>query len=209
MFKIKLEHLTNEETGELDSNLVQTFLATYRTFTDPITVVKQLRKRYEKILPASLEMTEDVRIAHLKSIRSILYTWLEYYNEDFNEPTDYQNLNELNKFVQEHLSDTELAKLIRKKFESYESLNSNNNQANAFATTFSFPLTSSPNNENINPKLSMSDHITNSPNGEKTSGHHRRSCSNSATNLAYSKSTTNSNSSQVVLADNYQRKIKF
>ena len=119
--------MTNEETGELDSNLVQTFLATYRTFTDTLTVIKMLRKRFEKILPASLEMTEDVRQEHLKSIRSILYIWLDYYNEDFNEPTEYQNLNELNKFAHDHFYETELVKLIRKKFELYEEANNRKN----------------------------------------------------------------------------------
>lgn len=40
-----IEKLINDETGELDSNLVQTFLATYRTFTDTQTVLNLLKER--------------------------------------------------------------------------------------------------------------------------------------------------------------------
>lgn len=40
-----IENFTTEEKGELDSNLVQTFLATYRTFTDTQTVLRLLKQR--------------------------------------------------------------------------------------------------------------------------------------------------------------------
>lgn len=40
-----VEHFTSDETGELDSSLVQTFLATYRTFTDAATVIAMLKQR--------------------------------------------------------------------------------------------------------------------------------------------------------------------
>jgi hypothetical protein len=115
-------HLTNEETGSLDLNLVQIFLVTYRTFTDTVTALNMLRARYEEILPASLEMTEDVRVEHLKSLRTILHMWLENYTEDFNEPPDYTNFNVLRGFVNKHLSNTEIAHVVNTKYEYFESL---------------------------------------------------------------------------------------
>ncbi len=124
-------HLTNEETGSLDLNLVKIFLVTYRTFTDTVTALNMLRARYEEILPASLEMTEDVRLEHLKSIRTILHMWLENYTEDFNEPPDYTNFNVLRVFVNKHLSNTEIAHVVNTKYEYFESL------ANASQTTSS------------------------------------------------------------------------
>ena len=115
-------HLTNEETGQMDLNLVQIFLVTYRTFTDTNTAIKLLRNRYEEILPASLEMTEDVRVEHLKSIRTILHMWLENYVEDFNEPPDYTNLSVLRSFVNKHMANTEMAYVVQTKIEFFESL---------------------------------------------------------------------------------------
>jgi len=81
-----------------------------------------LRARYEEILPASLEMTEDVRVEHLKSLRTILHMWLENYTEDFNEPPDYTNFNVLRGFVNKHLSNTEIAHVVNTKYEYFESL---------------------------------------------------------------------------------------
>lgn len=158
-----------------------------------------LRKRLEKILPASLEMTEDVRQEHLKSIRSILYIWLDYYNEDFNEPTEYQNLNLLNKFAHDHFYETELVKLLRKKFELYEE----ENNSNTFQSTFL------SNTEN---KLSMSDYTplkppTTSPlsnssalNPEQRVNKHRRSSSNSniTGNLSHSNSSLTQSKASLV-----------
>jgi hypothetical protein len=115
-----IEHLTHQETGQLDSHLVQIFLVTYRTFTDTLTAIKLIEKRYEQIVPASLEMTEDVRVEHLKSLRSIIYMWLEnYFSEDFYDPPNYTNLNELNRFAQIHFTKNspELLQLIKSKFE--------------------------------------------------------------------------------------------
>lgn len=110
------------ETGCLDVNLVHVFLVTYRTFTDTATAIRMIQRRYEQVLPASLEMTEDVRVEHLKSIRAILYMWLENYVEDFNEPPDYTNLNVLKKFATKHLANTEIMHIIQAKFSYFENL---------------------------------------------------------------------------------------
>lgn len=115
-----IEHLVNSNTGEIDSNLVQTFLATYRTFSDTKTVLNKLHERYAKVMPASLEMTEDVRQQYLKSLRIIIKLWLKNYSEDFNEPTDYPNLNELYRIGQTYFPDSTLITLIRHKFEEFK-----------------------------------------------------------------------------------------
>lgn len=40
--------------------------STYRTFTDTQTLIQTLINRYRNVLPASLDMTEDVRQKTLK-----------------------------------------------------------------------------------------------------------------------------------------------
>ena len=135
-----IEHLTNAETGELDSSLVQIFLTTYRTFTDTNTALRALFNRYEQIHPASLEMTQEIRLEHLKSFRSIFYMWLEKYTEDFNEPPDYPNLVDFYRFIRKYQIDTEFLKKIKSKLEHFESINSlvtsqtENSAANNIAT---------------------------------------------------------------------------
>ncbi|CAF0979697.1 unnamed protein product, partial [Brachionus calyciflorus] len=114
-----IENLINSDTGEMDSNLVQTFLATYRTFSDTKTVLSKFKSRYAKVLPASLEMTEDVRQLYLKNLRLIFKMWLENYSEDFDEPLDYPNLNELYRIAQKYFPESGLINLIRKKFEIF------------------------------------------------------------------------------------------
>jgi hypothetical protein len=115
-----VEHLTSEETGELDSSLVQTFLATYRTFSDTRTVLDAIRARYEKILPASLDMTEDVRVENIRSFRSLIKMWLDNYSEDFNEPPDFTNLAVLTAFVAKHMPETELGQMIEAKLAQFK-----------------------------------------------------------------------------------------
>lgn len=189
-----IEHLTDAETGKLNTNLVHTFLVTYRTFTDTATVLKMLRARYEEVLPASLEMTEDVRVAHLKSIRTILHMWLEDYIEDFNEPPDYTNLNILRNFAQRHLANTEIMHIIQAKHEYYENLvNSSqitNNSRPSSLLSIKINLNdSSPSNSNTNQmQTSFTSQFSLSPSTSSTSqssasrplqaSTHRRSCSN-------------------------------
>lgn len=187
-----IEHLTNEETGRLEVNLVQIFLITYRSFTDTATALTMLHKRYEEILPASLDMTEDVRMEHLKSIRKILNMWLENYTEDFNEPPEYSNLTLLKSIVEKHMANTEIMHLIKSKFEYFENLASssrlsgllsikinlndvNNNPSQQHQLQNSFTSTS---------QFSVSPTSTSSPSSSTSrplqATTHRRSCSNVA-----------------------------
>lgn len=127
-------------------------------------------------------MTEDVRLESLRSIKLFLRVWLEKYSEDFAEPPDYPNLNELNRFAHSHLNDAELIKTIRAKFDQFEK---------AAATSEDDLVTSSPaataadgtesSNENGHrEKLNMSDEAEWTGEEAKRPGGHRRSYSNLA-----------------------------
>ena len=60
-----VEHLTNDE-GELDATHMHILFSTYRTFTNTRILIDTLITRYRTVLPASLDMTEDVRQKTLK-----------------------------------------------------------------------------------------------------------------------------------------------
>ncbi len=60
-----VEHLTNDD-GELDTTHMHILFSTYRTFTNTRVLIDTLITRYRTVLPASLDMTEDVRQKTLK-----------------------------------------------------------------------------------------------------------------------------------------------
>jgi hypothetical protein len=133
-----IEKLVNEQTGEMDRSLCDIFLSTYRTFSDCLTVIRVLKRRYEQIMPASLEMTEDVRVHCLKSYRQIIKIWLNEYIEDFNEqpPLTYTNLKELKRVAKEIMAQDEpdILNLINSKYQYLESLNKNKDINNYIST---------------------------------------------------------------------------
>ncbi|CAF4442444.1 unnamed protein product, partial [Adineta steineri] len=55
-----VECLTNDQ-GELDTTHMYILFSTYRTFTNTRTLIDTLIQRYRTVLPASLDMTEDIR----------------------------------------------------------------------------------------------------------------------------------------------------
>ena len=57
--------LTNDD-GELDSTHMHILFSTYRTFTNTRTLIDTIMVRYRAVLPASLDMTEDIRRKTLK-----------------------------------------------------------------------------------------------------------------------------------------------
>ena len=153
-------------------------------------------------------MTEDVRLESLRSIKAFVRLWLESYGEDFAEPPDYPNLNELNRFAHSHLNDAEIIKVIRAKFEQFESSNeaaaSTGTSETAAATT---TILDDKNNRKINgvnlaahilptrEKLIMSDNV------ERTVvSNHRRSYSNLAqpSQASLTSSRLNSNHSRYI-----------
>ncbi|CAF1014687.1 unnamed protein product [Didymodactylos carnosus] len=103
-----VEYLTNDR-GELDSTHMHTLFATYRSFTDPLTLCEEIIQRYESIVPATLDMTEGIRQKNLKSIRLALGCLLTTYKEDFLDPPRYTCLRRLLDFSKA-INDHELKK---------------------------------------------------------------------------------------------------
>lgn len=67
-----VEHLTND-SGELDTTHMHILFSTYRTFTNTRTLIDALTNRYRAVIPASLDMTEDVRQKTLKYENVLLF----------------------------------------------------------------------------------------------------------------------------------------
>lgn len=153
-------------------------------------------------------MTEDVRLESLRSIKAFVRLWLESYGEDFAEPPDYPNLNELNRFAHSHLNDAEIIKVIRAKFEQFESSNEAAVGTSETAAAATNTILDDKNNRKINgvnlaahilptrEKLIMSDNV------ERTVvSNHRRSYSNLAqpSQASLTSSRLNSNHSRYIL----------
>lgn len=95
-----IECLTNEN-GALDSTHMHILFSTYRTYTDTQTLIDALINHYRNVLPASLDMTEDIRQKTLKNLRVAIVCLLTAYKEDFNEPPQYSTLHHFIKHVPE------------------------------------------------------------------------------------------------------------
>ena len=79
-----VEYLTNDD-GELDTTHMYILFSTYRTFTNTRTLIDTLFTRYRAVLPASLDMTEDVRQKTLKydKIYFLFLNKIFFYNRFF------------------------------------------------------------------------------------------------------------------------------
>lgn len=60
-----VEYLTTD-TGELDTTHMHILFSTYRRYTNTKTLIDTILSRYRAVLPASLDMTEDVRQKTIK-----------------------------------------------------------------------------------------------------------------------------------------------
>jgi hypothetical protein len=98
-----VECLTNNH-GELDTTHMHILFATYRTFTNTRILIDTILARYRTIYPASLDMTEDVRQKHLRSLSNALICLLHSYKEDFYEPPAYPTL----RYLLKHTIDREV-----------------------------------------------------------------------------------------------------
>jgi hypothetical protein len=65
-----IEYITDDQ-GELDTCHMHILFSTYRTFTNVRLLIETLVARYRIVLPASLDMTEDVRQNTLKYAHEI------------------------------------------------------------------------------------------------------------------------------------------
>jgi hypothetical protein len=91
-----VECLTNEH-GELDTIHMHILFSTYRTYTNTRALIDTILARYRAIIPASLDMTEDVRQKSLTNLSTALICLITAYKEDFYEPPLYTTLHYLYK----------------------------------------------------------------------------------------------------------------
>ena len=128
-----VEHLTSEANGMADLPLVKVFLTTYRTFTDTLHVLELMRRRFEQVAPASLDVTEDVRLQHLNSLHLILDIWYASFAEDFDPaaPHTLRHLVELEHLLAAHMTDTPLHKRVRVKLQQSTTLVNNTNNGSS------------------------------------------------------------------------------
>ncbi|CAF3612296.1 unnamed protein product [Rotaria sordida] len=89
-----VECLTNKH-GDLDTTHMHILFSTYRIYTNTRTLIDTILSRYKAVVPASLDMTEEVRQKTLKSLSIALICLLTAYKEDFYEPPYYTTLNYL------------------------------------------------------------------------------------------------------------------
>ncbi|UJR21204.1 hypothetical protein I4U23_024301 [Adineta vaga] len=89
-----VECLTNKH-GDLDTIHMHTVFATYRTYTNTRVLIETILARYQAVVPASLDMIEDVRQKTLKSLSMSLICLLTTYKEDFYEPPSFTTLSYL------------------------------------------------------------------------------------------------------------------
>ncbi|CAF1240781.1 unnamed protein product [Adineta ricciae] len=89
-----VECLTNKH-GDLETVYMHILFATYRTYTNTRTLIETILARYRTVVPASLDMTEDVRQETLQSLSAALICLLTTYKEDFYDPPDFTILNYL------------------------------------------------------------------------------------------------------------------
>uniref|UniRef100_A0A2P2I5J4 Ral guanine nucleotide dissociation stimulator-like n=1 Tax=Hirondellea gigas TaxID=1518452 RepID=A0A2P2I5J4_9CRUS len=107
-----IESLASEDTGELESTFVNVFLATFRTFSTSIQVLKLILERYLALLNTnnneSVNVPEHLKEAHQKSLRLTLQVWLDTFPEDFNTPPLYSCLQLLRQFTGENIKGSDL-----------------------------------------------------------------------------------------------------
>jgi hypothetical protein len=145
-----VEYLTND-TGELDTTHMHILFSTYRSFTNTRLLIDTIIARYRAVLPASLDMTEDVRqktlqyakiflntdkyqSIYFRSLRMAITCLLNAYKQDFYDPPRYSTLNHFLK----HIHDTDLQKQGKilleqlKKDEESLPIDVNNNSKNDY-----------------------------------------------------------------------------
>ncbi|CAF3365156.1 unnamed protein product [Rotaria sp. Silwood1] len=125
-----VEYLTND-TGELDATHMHILFSTYRTFTNTRTLIDTIITRYRTVLPASLDMTEDVRQNTLKSLHIAITCFLNSYKEAFCEPPRYSTLSHFIK----HIPDKDLqqqGQTLLEELKDNEDTNQVNNDNNNY-----------------------------------------------------------------------------
>ncbi|CAL1534302.1 unnamed protein product [Lymnaea stagnalis] len=113
-----VESLTNSQ-GEMDSSYVNIFLATYRTFATPRQVLDTLMDRYKFVRSQTIEDKTEINEMQLRSLKSVIFVWLDTYPEDFHDPPDYTCLNELERFARDSAPGSGIEVKVKDKLEGF------------------------------------------------------------------------------------------
>lgn len=109
----------SSDTGELDSTYVNVFLSTYRAFSSPKQVLNLILERYRQI-SEDVEMKQQAKDGHLKTIRIVLSVWMDGFLEDFREPPNYPCLNTLISFATRHMESSDLCHRAQHKLDKFK-----------------------------------------------------------------------------------------
>lgn len=95
----KLIEALSSETGEIDSTYVNIFLSTYRAFASAKQVLNSILNRY-KFIGEDVNIKQEEKEAHRKTLRIVISIWIDGYSDDFNEPPHYTCLQDVIKFAE-------------------------------------------------------------------------------------------------------------
>ncbi|XP_055898714.1 ral guanine nucleotide dissociation stimulator-like 1 isoform X2 [Biomphalaria glabrata] len=113
-----VESLTNIQ-GEMDSSYVNIFLATYRTFATSRQVLDALMERYRFLRSQTKVDKTELCENMLRSLKSVLFVWLDSYPEDFHMAPDYTCLHELQKFAKDTAPGSGIEAKVKEKLEAF------------------------------------------------------------------------------------------
>ncbi|CAG5124735.1 unnamed protein product, partial [Candidula unifasciata] len=113
-----VESLTNSR-GEMDSSYVNIFLATYRTFATPRQVLDTLIERYKLLCSQIKEDKSELYETQHRSLKSVVFVWLDTYPEDFHDSPDYICLHVLDKFAREYAPGTDIGRKVKEKLAAF------------------------------------------------------------------------------------------
>ncbi|ELT96210.1 hypothetical protein CAPTEDRAFT_226540 [Capitella teleta] len=102
-----LVHALGSSTGDIDSTYVNTFLATYRSFSTAHEVMTILLDRYKSVMEDE-SMKQQLKEGHQKTIRTVTSVWLDLYPDDFKEPSEFPTLHLLIDFAKRYMPESDL-----------------------------------------------------------------------------------------------------
>ncbi|KAK2149040.1 hypothetical protein LSH36_471g06064 [Paralvinella palmiformis] len=114
----RLIECLGSEAGDIDSNFVNTFLATYRSFASAEQVLDGILKRYKEI-GEDVKMKQHHKEGHQKSLKTVISLWLSHYTEDFHEPPQYRCLHKLADIAKQYMPESDLSQRATERLADY------------------------------------------------------------------------------------------
>lgn len=115
--------------GEMDSTYTNVFLATFRTFSSTENVMDLLIESYINI-KANKDAKGELQDIQLRTIKSVISVWIDTYPEDFHDAPDYSCLVKLEKFIEQHIPDSDLGIRVKHKIEKFKKEDSSQSDSN-------------------------------------------------------------------------------